>query len=460
MLFRNRETLLENAASEPLRRLREDALDIMEDALRAVDPGEAVRRNMGLKDPVLTVKGRTWDLNELQNIYIIGGGKACGAMAGATKEILGERITSGAVNVLKGTEGRYKLGKIRVNGASHPVPDKTGVQGVEKMLALLDGAGDADLVIVLISGGGSSLLVYPDREVSLGDIRDVTSDLLMSGATIGEINAVRKHLSAVKGGLLAKRAYPATVVSLILSDVVGDPLDTIASGPTSPDNTSFNDAFHVLKRYRLWESAPQAVRRRIESGLKGDVQETPKEGDPIFEKVSNYIIGNNREAALAALDKASALGYNSLLLSTQIEGEAREVGKVLGGIACEALDSGNPVRPRAALILGGETTVIVKGDGIGGRNQETALAASLKINGLEAILITLATDGIDGPTEAAGALVDGATLRRARREGLNPLEYLDENDSFSFFNQLGDALVTGPTGTNVNDLNLILVGDS
>ncbi|MGD2201712.1 MAG: glycerate kinase, partial [Candidatus Bathyarchaeota archaeon] len=458
MFFRNQQALLENATSTQFHMLRRDALDILETAVRAVDPSEAIRRNLALEGSLLKTKGLEWDLNKFKEVYVVGGGKASGAMAKALEYLLGDRISTGIINVLRGTEEAHKTSRIELNGASHPVPDESGVIGVERMIELLDGAGASDLVIVLISGGGSSLLSYPAKEVSLNDMRDITSKLLISGATIGELNTVRKHLSSIKGGLMAKSAYPSTVVSLILSDVVGDPLDTIASGPTAPDETTFADAIEILKRRNIWEQAPKTVKERLESGCKGEIPETPKKGDQSFDKVSNIIIGNNLEASRAATEKATDLGYNAMLLSTQIEGEAREVGRNFGSIVLEITEAARPIKPPAALVAGGETTVTVEGNGIGGRNQEVALAASLKIAGIEAVLAAFATDGIDGPTEAAGALVDGSTLERAECIGLEPIKFLKENDSYTFFKRLGDALITGPTGTNVNDLTLILVG--
>ena len=458
-MFRNRDELLENASSDILRQLRLDALDILEAAVNAVDPGEAIRRSLSLRGTHLAIRGAEWDLNRFEGIHVIGGGKACGAMAEAVEEILGDRISSGTVNVLKGTESRHDLIRVSLNGASHPIPDVDGVAGVQRMMETLDGVGASDLVIVLISGGGSSLLAYPAKGVALEDIQDVTQKLLMSGATIGELNAVRKHLSAVKGGQLAQRSQRATVISLILSDVVGDPLDTIASGPTAPDETTFGDARAVLERFGLWEGVPRIVRERLDEGAKGMIPETPKPGDPIFQRVRNFVIGSNLVAAQAAVERAGELGYNAELVSTEVEGEAREVGRAFAEAALAVIRHGSPVPVPAVLVAGGETTVSVRGGGVGGRNMEVALAASEGIEGMASVVAALATDGIDGPTVAAGAMVDGSTLVRARSQGLDPSMYLSENDSYTFFQSLGDAFITGPTGTNVNDLTIILVAD-
>jgi len=459
MQIANEAQILENAGSEVYRKLRSDALDILKTAVDAVDPERAVKRSLRLKDECLHIDSTVLDLDEFDRIFVMGGGKAGGAMAKALEEILGERIAFGVVNVLKGTEGDLHLERIELNGASHPVPDEGGMKGVEKMLSLLEGVGGDDLVISLISGGGSAMMTYPAPGIKLGAIRTITGKLLKSGATINELNVVRKHLSAFKGGQLAKRCYPARVLSLILSDVVGDPFDTIASGPTAPDESTFREAVDVLKKYGLWDSAAEPVKRRLEEGLMGIIEETPKKGDKAFEKVTNFIVGNNSIASGKAVERAEALGYSSLLLSTMVEGEARHVGAVCAGIAQEIHASGRPISAPAAVVLGGETTVTVKGRGKGGRNQELALSAAIGIRGLKAALAALATDGIDGPTDAAGAIADGMTYEKASSINLSVDKHLSENDSYSFFKSLGDLIITGPTGTNVNDIILILVAD-
>ena len=459
MPFLNRKEILQNAETDAYLRLRDDTLTILEAAVLAVDPYEAIMRSVDVEGNRLRIRGEEWDLEGFSEVYIIGGGKASGAMAEAVERILGERIIYGVINVLRGTENDLSLERISVNAASHPVPDEGGVRGVERMMELLDGVTERDLVIVLLSGGGSSLMPLPADGVHLEEIREVTGKLLLSGATINELNAVRKHLSAIKGGQIAQRAHPSTVVSLILSDVVGDPLDTIASGPTAPDDSTYADAVEVLKSYDLWENTSPMIKQRLTQGSEGTISETPKKGDSIFRRVHNFVVGSNLTAAEAALGKAEAFGYNSLLLTTEKEGEAREVGAELGKIALEIVERHHPLEPPAAIIVGGETTVTVTGGGIGGRNQEVALAAAMRIDGLDAVIASFATDGIDGPTEAAGALVDGATMRRAREENLDPSVYLDENDSNTFFIRLNDVLLTGPTGTNVNDLAVILVGE-
>jgi glycerate 2-kinase len=455
--FRNEDELLKNAASDTLRRLRREAMDILRTAVDAVDPGKAVRRSLKVESGRLVCGDVELDLGWFSRISVVGGGKAGGAMAEAVEGLLGDRISGGVVNVPRGTESIYKLEKIQLSGASHPIPDEDGLKGVEKMLSLLDGAGEDDLFIVLISGGGSALMTYPAEGLGLREIQRMTDLLLKSGATINELNAVRKHISTVKGGQMARRSHPATVLSLILSDVVGDPLDTIASGPTAPDSTTFRDAVKILKWKGLWEKTPEPIRHHLEEGLKGEREETPKSGNQLFRRVHNRVVGSNLTAATAALERASALGYNSLLLTTRMEGEASQVGTAIAGVASEIEATGNPLPPPAAVVIGGETTVTVTGGGLGGRNQELALGAARKIQGLNSVVAALATDGVDGPTEAAGAIVDGLTMHRARSLGLEPGESLADNDSYRFFKELGDCFLTGPTGTNVNDLTLILV---
>jgi glycerate-2-kinase len=298
----------------------------------------------------------------------------------------------------------------------------------------------------------------PCTGVSLRDKRRVTDALLKSGATINEINTVRKHISGFKGGWLAKRAYPATVVNLILSDVVGDPLDAIASGPTVPDSTTFQDAIEILKRYRLWSTVPTSVKKILIIGKKGLIPETPKAGDKSFTKVHNIVVGNNLTASSAAYNSLKNTGLHALLLTSSLEGQAKDAGTMLASMATEIVASGNPVPKPAGIVAGGETTVTVVGKGKGGRNQEIALGAALKLGSMDGLVVaSLSTDGVDGPTDAAGAIVDGKTIIRAHKLGLNPRKLLAENNSYSFFSKLGDLIFTGPTGTNVCDVSVIVV---
>ncbi len=431
-------------------------MNIMETALNSVDPKNTVMEKLQVIEGNMMVDGFTKPLGDVRRVLIVGGGKAGGPMAEAVEEVLGDKIEGGVVNVLRGTETRYRVNRVKLNPSSHPVPDDEGVEGVREMMSLTSKLSPEDLVLALISGGGSSLMTLPADGVSLGDIQDVTRRVLSSGATINELNAVRKHVSAFKGGQLAANCYPATVVSLILSDVVGDPLDVIASGPTVPDPSTYETAHEVLVKYGVWGSVSPAVKKRIEQGVTGKVDETPKPSDPVFEKVHNVVVANNLKAAKSAANKAEKLGYSTEVVSTFVEGEARHVGTVYAGLARSLVVDDLPVPKPAALLLGGETTVTVTGSGRGGRNQELALSALMNIVGCDCIVLALGSDGIDGPTDAAGALVDGGSLSRAQSKGLDPEKHLTENDSYSFFKKLGDAVFTGPTGTNVNDLTLIL----
>jgi glycerate-2-kinase len=453
--IKNRQELIKNGATQLNRKARDLALKSLEAALKAVDPKQIMKSKLLLKDSTLSIDRYSFDLSKFKSIYVVGGGKASGSMAEALEHILGKRVTCGLVNAPYGTKSSVSM--IELHGASHPVPDEAGVAGARRMLEIADLAEKDDLVVCLISGGGSSLMPLPRGSVSLADKREITSALLKSGATINEINTVRKHISDLKGGWLAKKAYPATVLNLILSDVVGDPLDFIASGPTVPDSTTFSDAVEVLRKYDLWTGASASIRKVLSDGAKGLIPETPKADDKAFKKVYNVIVGNNRFSSLAALERLKSTSLNTLLLTATLEGEARQVGVVLASIAREVSVSGNPVSKPGGIVAGGETTVVVTGKGKGGRNQEIALAAGIKLKGLDGTVIaSLSTDGIDGPTDAAGAIVDGKTLARATEAGLSPERFLAENDSYHFFSRLGDLVFTGPTGTNVNDISVIV----
>lgn len=430
-------------------------------ALAAVDPARAVADALA-RDPqagTLTVAGRALTLAEFDRIFVLGAGKAGAAMAQAAEAALGELpIWQGGLVIVKDPPAAPGPATIELVQAGHPLPNARGVEAAQRISALARAGGPHDLVLVLISGGGSALLADPAPGLTLDVIGAVTNRLLRAGATIGELNTVRKHLSALKGGQLAGRAAPATVVALILSDVVGSPLDVIASGPTVPDPSTYGDALAVLDRYELRGAIPAAARTHLEQGAAGTIPETPKPGDPLFERVITHIVGDNRRAALAAVEAARALGLHAALLSTYIEGEAREVGRVLAGIAKELHAGDHPLPRPACLVAGGETTVTVRGAGMGGRNQEVALGAALALDGwgAQVAVATLATDGGDGSGDAAGAFANGTTLARARAAGLDAQAALAANDSFHFWQALGDAVVTGPTGTNVNDLAFIL----
>ncbi|RKY59854.1 MAG: glycerate kinase [Candidatus Latescibacterota bacterium] len=423
--------------------LRKDAEAIFRAALEAVDPYRCVRSSLEGMD----LRGRT---------FVVGMGKASVQMAKAAEDILGDRIEEGLVVTKYGHGG--KLRRIKVLEAGHPVPDQAGTRAAEEILKVALRAGEGDILLCLISGGGSALTPLPPEGITLEEKRRTTELLLRCGARIEELNAVRKHLSRIKGGRLAEAANPARVVSLVLSDVVGDPLEVIASGPTVPDPTTFEDCILIARKYGIWEELPSSVRLRFEMGAKGILPETPKPGDPAFSSCKNTIVGNNRTALEAARREAEVRGYKALLLTSFLQGEAREVGRALASVVKEVRKSGEPVEPPACLLCGGETTVTVRGKGKGGRNQELALAMVGELAGLEGVLVLSAgTDGTDGPTDAAGAFVDGGTSKRARKLGLEPDDYLRENDSYNFFRALGDLFVTGPTGTNVMDLQIALI---
>ena len=436
--------------------LRRDAKKIFLHAVHAADLQKILSSKVSLKNRVLRVGERKYLLSQYERIFVAGTGKASAAMGVNLERILGTRITKGLINVKYGHS--QKLRRIQVQEAGHPLPDEKGLEGAGEMVRMLTSLTEKDLVIFLISGGGSALLPLPAEGITLEEKQATTNQLLSCGATIQEINTLRKHLSRIKGGGLAKIVYPATLVSLILSDVIGDPLDAIASGPTVPDPTTYEDCARILNKYELWEKIPPTVARHIREGMEGKKEETLKEGDPAFSNVYNLVVGNNLLAMKAAKKAAQALGYRTLLLSSLVEGETREIAKAHAAIAKEVLLSGNPIPPPACILSGGETTVTLKGKGKGGRNQEFALAAALEIAGWEEILIMSAgTDGTDGPTDAAGAFADGKTVTRAKTMGLDPWSFLKENDSYSFFQGIGDLLITGPTGTNVMDLRIMLV---
>lgn len=445
-------TQLEMIMAQPtFEHARDLAHEIMRAALVAVDPAQAVHNALRLDGERLNIGDTTYHLSRYRRILVVGAGKASAPMARAVEEILGDRITDGLVNVKYGYTDRTQ--RIRLHEAGHPLPDESGLEGTRQIVELLADAGEDDLIVCLISGGGSALMMLPEEPISLADYQELTNLMLRSGATINKINTVRKHIERVKGGRLAQAAAPAAVATLILSDVVGNPLDFIASGPTVPDTTTFADAIGVLEEFDLLNSVPASVRQWLEQGQRGEVPETPKPGDPLFERVSTVIIGSNDIAAEAALAEARRLGFSAMLLTTFLEGEARDAGKFAAALAKELVHRGNPVAPPACLILGGETTVTVRGSGKGGRNQEIALSAAIAVRDMERILVAaLATDGTDGPTDAAGGIVDGRTLVRAEANGLDARAALSNNDSNAFLREVGDLLVTGPTNTNVNDL--------
>jgi hydroxypyruvate reductase len=436
--------------------LKAEAKQIFEAGLKAVDPKEAVKRFVTLKGKKLQTGKRELNLSEFSHIWAIGAGKGSAAMAQAVEEILGDLLSGGLIIVKY--DYRAVLKKVRLEEAGHPTPDENGWRATQELAGLVGKMGRKDLVLFLLSGGGSALLPMPVESITLEEKMATTRLLLESGASIEEMNTIRKHLSQIKGGRLASLAHPATLVSLVLSDVVGDPLDVIASGPTVGDPSTFKDCQAVLDRYSLTDKLPPAVSSYLQAGIKGEVAETPKPNDEIFSNCYTALVGNNLQALQAAAEEARLLGYNTLILSSMVEGDTTEAAGFHTALIKEIVRSGHPLGPPACLISGGETTVVVRGKGKGGRSLEFSLAAALNLAGLTGVcLLSGGTDGTDGPTDAAGAVVDGDTVNRALSKGLNPREFLAENDSYHFFQHLDDLLITGPTNTNVMDLRVMLV---
>ncbi len=435
--------------------LRPQVWPIMQAALQAVDPERAVSHYFTQHPDILTPLQQTQG-----RLFVIGAGKASAPMAKAVQQLLADKISAGIIIVKYGYSQPLPTGSpIKIIEAGHPVPDDAGLQATRELVALLQQTTAADTVLCLISGGGSALLTLPAEGLTLADLQATNQVLLAVGATINQINTIRKHVSAVKGGRLAELAMPASVISLILSDVVGDPLEVIASGPTVADPTTFAEAETIINQFNLAAKLPRAIIQHLQAGSLGQHAETPKPHDPIFQQVTNFIIGSNRVAAQAAMSAAQTAGWQAQLLTTFIEGEAREVGRVMAALA-KGLQRGEGNLPLPmCLVLGGETTVTLhEPHGHGGRNQEMALAAAIALEGWPRILIAcLGTDGNDGPTDAAGAWADGETVGRARALGLEAVAHLNHHEAYNLFKALDDLIMTGPTHTNVNDLILIFV---
>ncbi len=432
---------------------------IINTALRAVDPFNAVKNVLHREGNLLRCGDTDYNLDTIDRITVIGFGKAGAPMAQAVHSRLADRIAAGAVIVKYGhtLPADADISPIAILEAGHPVPDENGVRHTRRLIELLADIRPTDLVIALISGGGSALLVQPVAGVSLADVQSLTDRLLKAGAPITAINTVRKHLSRVKGGQLAKLAEPARIVSLILSDVGGDPLDSIASGPTAPDPGTFADAIAALKKYGLWDDIPPAIADHLRDGAAGVHPETPKPGDAVFTRVQNEIIANNRTAIDAAAEAARAHGFAVSVHPDFVEGEARHVAQWVAENTRQLRKTVDTGGKPAAFIFGGETTVTIRGNGLGGRNMELALATALNIAGLPRVRVAcVATDGNDGPTDAAGAIISGETVAAAAKRGLNAAAFLQNNDSYHFFEASGELLKTGATNTNVNDIGLVL----
>jgi hydroxypyruvate reductase len=443
--------------TEKTAQMRKDALDILGAAIKSVDPETAVNKHLKISGSLLEAAGKVYDLNSFERIIIVGAGKATAPMAKAVEDILADYRTSGAI-VVKYGHG-LPLKTVEIIEAGHPQPDESGHEGAKKIAAILNKATQNDLVISLISGGGSALLPMPAEGISLAEKKEGTGILLKCGASIHELNTIRKHLSAIKGGGFAKIAYPATIINLMLSDVIGDDMDVLASGPFVPDHSTFADALEIVKKYGIEAELPESVMTRLKQGASGIIEETPKPADKIFDRVSNIIIASNIMACRAADKRAELLGYNTIILSSMMEGDTTELACAHIAIAKETILSGNPVKRPACIISGGETTVKVKGSGMGGRNQEFALVAAREISGLEndVVILSAGTDGTDGPTDAAGGMADTLTVERGEKAGLDLKCYLETNDSYNYLKQTSDLIITGPTRTNVMDVRIMLI---
>jgi len=431
-------------------------VETLEFTLTSVDPHVLVSQKVKRRREKLHVGNQVIPLGGYDRIFVVGAGKASGAMVEALEPILGNRLTGGLVVVPSGQESP-KLERARSATASHPTPDTSSVNAAKALTALVEKLSSRDLLICVISGGGSALLSLPTEPLTIDDKGSVARLLMNAGATIVELNTVRKHLSMIKGGWLAKRSHAGRILGLVISDVVGDRLDSIASGPISPDTTTFSDAIAVLRRHNLWETIPGSAAKILNEGANGGIPETPKSGDPCFRRVSYHFLGNNRVACTSARRYLRSKGIKAEILTSSATGEARYLGSFIGSMAREIVQFDEPFRRPCAFIVGGETTVTVTGSGRGGRNQECTMACAEKIHGLKGIaMASIGSDGIDGPTDAAGAIADGMTISRSEQLALKFDELLAQNDSHRFFKPLKDLVMTGRTSTNVNDVALMV----
>ncbi|MGD9850915.1 MAG: glycerate kinase [Nitrospirales bacterium] len=422
--------------------------------LDACDPLIGVTRAIHLKNNQLDVEGCLYNLTKYNRVVCVGAGKASGQMAVGLEQVLGDQLEGGIALVKDGYGVPCR--KIQIIEAAHPVPDRRGVKATQRILSLVRSLTKHDLLIVLLSGGASSLLCAPSPGLTLSDKQRTTNLLLKSGATIQEMNIVRKHLSAIKGGKLAQ-ATPATILTLIISDVLNDDLGTIGSGPTIPDSSTFQDAIDILKQFAIWTKVPVSVQWHLKKGLTGKISETWNPTRRQNARNRHIILANNRNAIEGVAIASRKLKLKPFILPMPLQGEAKEIGRILGSFVRDLVEFGNPLRPPACLIAGGEPTVTVTGKGKGGRAQECVLAAAEDLAGLKNVFVAgFGTDGTDGPTEVAGAVVDGKTQKRASRKGLDTQKFLDRNDSYHFFKQVGGHIITGSTGTNVNDIYLIV----
>ena len=460
-MIKNKEQLLKNAFDESSKKSRKNILEIIEFVLEQIEPQKIIKEKVRVKDNFLYIQGQQYNLKKYQNIYVVGAGKATYKMALSLEKLLGKRIKKGYINVPE-IPARKKLKIVKANKATHPLPSPAGVKGAKEILKILKRTKEDDLVITLISGGGSALLPLPAQGVALADLIKTNSILIKSPLTINEVNTVRKHLSGIKGGRLVDAAYPAKVVNLVISDVCGDDLSCIASGPTVPDPSTFKEAVAILKHNDLWLRVPKSVRKRLQKGLAGSVEETPKPFYPVFreKKVDNFILANHQTVLATACSRGKELGYHCHCLTYNLKGEARVVGAKL----VKKYRQKKFQKPTIVFAVG-ETTVEVKGSGCGGRNQELVLAGIPYLKkGM--VLASVGTDGVDGfcppaalraamragPSKTAGAIADSSSKAK-----LNPQKYLKNNDSYSYFKKIKDSIKTGPTGTNVGDLVALVI---
>ena len=432
---------------------RKHVLEALERGLEAADPALLLRRHVRRKGGYLIVGLRRFNLSKYERVFLIGGGKAAAGMALQIDKILKDKLTGGVVNVPAYLNLKTRHGRILFHSATHPLPTGSGVRGVEKMLELVEDSSSKDLVVCILSGGGSALMPSPAPGLPLEDLKKTTELFLKAGARIDELNTVRKHLSSINGGRLAEQLYPATVLSLIISDVVGDKIEDIASGPTAPDSSTYADAGRVVRKYQMEKKVPADVRRILQRGILGSLPETPKPGSRIFKRVHNIVVGRNKDSCAAAARSLQHRGYRTLVLTTMLRGESKHIGTALASFLLGPDKTRFSARTPLALVAGGETTVTVKGKGLGGRNQEIVLSAALQMRGLPNVaLASMATDGIDGQTMAAGAVADGESLERGLEKKLLAQDFLENNDSHTFFKELDDLIITGPAGTNINDI--------
>ena len=458
MIIKNFQSLISRVKKDEEIFARKAVLELLDIGIKSVLPENLIPKVIKLNGTKLHVQNYVFELSKVQNIYVVGAGKASGAMAEALEQILKSYISDGLINIPEGTKSHYNTKIIQFNEASHPIPSESGINGARKIIKILEKAHKNDLIIILISGGGSALLPLPVELLNLNQIQDLNNKLIKSGATIQEINTVRKHCSRIKGGHLAKYGFPATMITLILSDVIGNPLDSIASGPTVPDPTTFHQAIKILKKYRLWKTLDNSIQQHLQNGFKGANPETPKPSDKIFKKTYTIVIGDVKLACESIKQAADQRGFQSFIYSNELTGEARDVGKEFLKAAKEKyIDSKLTKNQPIIIVGGGETTVTVKGNGVGGRCQEMGLAIVSEFGEIPGVVFAaIGTDGIDGFTDAAGVIIDGNSTKLMKQIQLNPDIFLQNNNSYNFFKSLEDSLIfTGPTGTNTNDIFLI-----